>query len=111
MAKAGDNKDVKIPVKDLKAYFKKQKDLKTQASEAAGAAGSAADQFIQNTGGNKAAISDLTKIANKSESARADYLRTFMVNFQALYDEVWGPEMHDMLDDIGDGEEQSGEAA
>lgn len=67
-------------------------------SEATGTLRANLKQVLDDKGWNKVALSMIRKIDAKSETARADMLRTFVPMFDAMMKTKWRAEMNDLID-------------
>lgn len=72
-------------------------------SEATNALRAKLKQVLDDKGWNKVALGMIRSIDAKSETARADLLRTFVPMFEVMMDAKWRDEMHDLVDDAGNG--------
>ena len=59
-------------------------------------------EYLKETGHHKGAVGDIRKIDNMTETARADYLRTFMPYLEAMLAKRWKKQQPDFLDDAGE---------
>ncbi len=73
---------------------------KQVVSEKNGDLRNAIKQVIEDHGWHKAALAQIRAIAAMSETARADFLRTFEPMFEAMNEMVWRQERLDLLDEM-----------
>lgn len=103
-ADIGDNSDIEIGYDDLQAILDRLADKKDAVSEATGRLRSEIKEVIETRGFHKGALAVIRKIEDMSETARADFLRTFDPLFEVMYLGKWKEESANLLDQM-DGEE------
>lgn len=101
----GHNSEIEISYDDLKSLLDETAQTAKAINEANGAHRSKLKEIIEDQEWNKTAFGDIRKIANMSETKRADFLRTFIPLLDVMRDAVWDNELSDLLDgvDSGDG--------
>jgi hypothetical protein len=67
-------------------------------SSATGRLRSTLKEYLKETGHHKGAVGDIRKIDNMTETARADYLRTFLPYLEAMLAKRWKKQQPDFLD-------------
>lgn len=100
----GHNSDIDISYDDLKSLLDEAAQTAKAVNEANGAHRSKLKEIIEDQEWNKNAFADIRKIANMSETKRADFLRTFIPLLDVMRDAVWDNELSDLLDGM-DGNE------
>ena len=85
---------------ELQAILDELADKKRSIAELAGEQRARIKAILSEHDWHKTALSDIRKIDAMSETARADFLRTFVPLFEAMYQGVWKGEMRDMLADL-----------
>lgn len=95
-AEAGDNAQKALKAK-IEGYHGELSNLQKAIKEMTGKKGSRVKTILEVEDWNRKGMSDIITIMNMSESARADFLRTFHPLFMILYKEEWESEMHDLL--------------
>lgn len=98
VAAIGDNSGVEVEFDALEAILQELRDKAHTVGEANGALRSRIKQIIEETGYHKGALSQIRAIDNMSETARADFLRTFEPMFDAMIAGKWRDEAEDLLD-------------
>lgn len=101
----GDNSLDHIDADELQSFLNELGDKQRTVSEATGTLRSRIKSILDEKGWNNAAFAAIRTIENKSETARADFLRTFEPMFDAMMQEKWRDEMRDMLEPDETGEE------
>lgn len=87
----------KRTVKVFQDFARKAADLRLTVNESAGKARAFHKEFLDKQKMNKQAKTTLLTIVNMSESKRADFLHDFDAYYRALFQEVWTPELVDMV--------------
>ncbi|WP_306150676.1 hypothetical protein [Roseovarius sp. MMSF_3281] len=91
-----------VDYEELQSFLDELGDKQHSVSEATGSLRSRIKGIIDEKGWNNAALATIRTIENKSETARADFMRTFLPMFEAMLEHKWREEMHDMLDGVGE---------
>lgn len=98
--------DLSIGFEDLRSILADIDDRKTTVGEATGRYRSHLKQILEEQTWNKTALGDILKINRMSETARADYLRTFRALFEVMCVNLWDDELRDMIDKMQEGGEE-----
>lgn len=104
---SGDDADA-VDLNDLLKVLGECRDKQKTVSEATGALRVHRKGIIEDREWHKGAFAEVLKIDNLSETARADYLRTFDLLYRAMFAGQWAEEMRDMLASKNDGEPAEG---
>lgn len=99
------NPDVSIDYVDLRALLDEVGNTAKAVTEANGRHRSKIKEILEDREWNKTAFGDLRKIDNMSETARADYLRTFVPLLEVMREAKWDAEGEDLLSGLGDDDE------
>lgn len=97
----GHNSNVEIDFDELVQFLEDLDDKKRGVDEANGKLRSAIKQILDDQEWHKQGLAVIRSIHAKSETERADFLRTFKPLFAAMCEGVWDSEMKDMLDGMG----------
>lgn len=97
-ASIGDNSNLDVDYKDLQAYLDELKDKAHGVAEATSSLRTRIKSIIEEKGYHKGALGMIRQIENMSQTARADFLRTFEPMFDAMVENKWRAESDDMLD-------------
>jgi len=100
MSDQGHNSNVELDIDELLSFLNELDDKKLTVNEANGTLRSRIKEILGERDWNKGAFADIRKIHAMSETARADYLRTFSVLFDGMMSEFWETEMRDLLDQL-----------
>jgi len=95
----GDNSSIEVDYPELKSFLDELSNKQRVVSEATGSLRSRIKGILDEKGYNNAALGVIRAIENKSETARADFLRTFEPMFDAMVEHKWRDEMHDLIPD------------
>lgn len=98
-AEMGDNSVDEIEYDELQSLLDDLSDKQRHVTEATGGLRARLKAILDEKGWNKSALGMIRQIENKSETARADFLRTFEPMFDAMVSKKWRDEMHDMIDE------------
>lgn len=101
-AKLGDNSLLDIDRNEVEQYLEELANKKRGIDEKTGELRARIKEVIESTGWNKKALSDIRKIDAMSDTARADYLRTFLPMLDVMDAAHWKDERVDMLGDPTD---------
>ncbi len=104
----GDNSALEVDPEQLEAFIQELADTQKSISETTGQFRSRIKSIIDECGWNNGAFGTIRKIANKSETARADFLRTFVPMLELMMERHWRKEMTDMLDALSPNEQADG---
>ena len=99
------NSEITVDAEELQAILDELTDKQKSITEATGALRSKLQEILDDSGWHKGALATIRKIDAMSETARADFLRTFAPMFAAMMEYGWEAEMQDMLDGAEDGGE------
>ncbi len=103
---AGDNSELIIDADELDEILSGLTDAKKNVSEANGVLRNKINATIKGKGWNKTALSIVRQIDDKSDTERADILRSLMPMIAARMGSKWERAIADMLEgDDGEGEE------
>lgn len=91
------NSEVLIDYDSLEGILSGLSDKKRSVSEASGALRSAIKEVIEEHGWHKGALATIRKIDDMSETARADFLRSFAPMFAAMSEFKWNDELEDLF--------------
>lgn len=94
--------NVVVDYDQLQGYLDELAGKQKNISSATGDLRAALKRIIEDEGFHKAAIAQIRKIENMSDTGRADFLRTFIPMFQAMLDGKWLQEKEDLLTNGGD---------
>lgn len=100
MTQMGDNSEINVDYDEAQGLIDGLKDKQKAISEATGSLRSAIKQILDETGYHKSAFASVRAIDAMSETARADYLRTFAPLFDAMMEGKWLQERQDLLDQV-----------
>lgn len=93
------NSEIDIDYGELQEILNELEDKKDTVSEATGALRSRIKAVVDETGWHKGALAKIREIDAMSETARADFLRTFEPMFDAMVSQKWRDEMQDLFKD------------
>lgn len=104
-AAAQDSSNLKPLYQETQRFIDELANKQKTISEATGALRSRLKEILEQTEHHKGAFAMIRKIDGMSQTARADFLRTFEELFDAMMSYKWRDEMRDMLDGTGEEEE------
>ena len=96
----GDNSEVVIDAAELQTILDDLSDKKRSVSEANGKLRESIKQLIKDSSWHPQALATIRSIDAKSETERADFLRTFKPMFDAMFAAYWEDELSDLLKGI-----------
>ena len=96
----GDNSGINVDASQLNEFLLDLEDKQKTISEATGQLRNAIKTIVVETGWHKGAFGTVRTINKMSETARADFLRTFEPLFEAMMDNSWRGEMRDLIEQI-----------
>lgn len=95
----GDNSNLEVDFSDLEQFLEDMANKKKTVSEAAGSLRSHLKGVLEETGWHKKAAAMIRDIDAMSETARADFLRTFEPMFDVMMGKKWRDEAMDIFTD------------
>lgn len=95
----GDNSAVEVDYDELRAFLDELTGKRKAISEATGSLRQRIAEIIEQTGWHKKALADIRSIEAMSETARADYLRSFEPLFDEMVSKKWRDEQQDLFND------------
>ncbi len=102
MTEPGDNSIVHIDFDELRTVIDDLANDQTTVSEASGFLRANIKAVIEEKGWHKGALNQIRKIDGMSETARADYLRTFLPMLNVMRQNGWDDDVQDMIDELED---------
>jgi len=100
------NSQIEVDYDELEQILSSLADKKRTISEASGALRSAIKAVIDDHGWHKGALATIRRIDDMSETARADFLRSFAPLYEAMQEYKWRDELDDLFDGEGEGGEE-----
>lgn len=93
----GDNSNIDVDYSDLETFLKDMQNKAKAVSEANGSLRSHLKSVLDDTGWHKTAAATIRQIDNMSETARADFLRSFEPMFDIMLSKKWRDEAMDIF--------------
>ena len=98
LAEIGDNSDLDISFSDISPVVSDLAQSAKAVAEATGSLRSKIKAILDDKGWNKKALGMIRTIDAMSDTARADFLRSFQPMFEAMYAGKWLSAKQDMID-------------
>lgn len=98
----GHNGDQDTDFNELNGFIVELADMKQDITAATAKLRTRLKAILETKKWNKSAVAEIRKVANMTQTARADYLRTFKILFAIMCHEKWDNDLRDMIDQLED---------